>query len=619
VQTGIRWGIDAEHRAALGLPGFRENTWRAGLDRLLLGYALPGDGRTLFAGILPVREVEGALALMLGRFVEFAEALFAQVPTLAAPRPLPQWEHAFRTLLHTFFDDGDEAADEVRRLRDIFGAIGRLATDADFAEPVTFDVVRAHLGEALANTDSGLGFLAGAVTFCALKPMRAIPFQVICLLGMNDTAFPRRDPGLAFDRVASEPRRGDRSQRDDDRHLFLEALLSARAVLHLSYSGFSPRDNSAAPPSVLVSELLDYLAENYALPASDLREALVTRHKLQAFSPAYFREDSPLFSYSAENAHAAAASQQPRTNIALFAATPLAAPGPEWLAVDVDQLAEFFAHPAKFFAKYRLRLALPEEFAPLDESEPLDRDGLDRYDLDQELTRLALAGHSPASHLPVVRAGGLLPHGYAGDSQLGAMSREAETFAARIRTLVSGPPLPPRSIDATLGGWRLTGTLHGLHASALLRHRAATLKGKDLLRAWIHHLTLQLGDAGPHETLLFGRDTAWRFAAIDDPCAILTDLLTLYRAGLQTPLPLFPNTSLEYARRTLQPGARETADPVIEARKKWDADENRPGAGEQEDRWFQLCFPPDPLDAAWKEIALRVFAPILAARLEMKA
>ncbi|MEA3209281.1 MAG: exodeoxyribonuclease gamma subunit [Chthoniobacter sp.] len=614
VRTGIRWGIDADHRAQLGLPRFSSNTWRAGLERLLLGYALPGDGRILFDGILPVPEVEGAFAAILGRFVAFAETLFDLVPKLAAPRSLGDWERTLRQLLRAFFDDGDESADEVRGLREVFTSLGETMHAAEFSAPVTFEVLRAHLGAALAESDSGFGFLAGSVTFGALKPMRAIPFKVICLLGLNDTAFPRRDPALAFDVISAQrPRRGDRSRRDDDRYLFLEAILSAREVLYLSYSGSSPRDNSAAPPSVVVSELLDYLEAGFGLAPS----VMVTRQRLQPFSSAYFGGDPRLFSYSRENARTSERGRGPRTPAAAFTAALLPDPGPEWRQLEVHQLAEFLAHPAKCFARDRLRLAQMRESSPLEECEPLELAGLARYGLGQELSRLALSGAVPASHLEVARASGLLPPGYVGGSTFGKLSSEAAELVTRIRTLVPGAPLPPLSLDATIGQWRLSGTFHEVYAGAQLRHRPAPLKGKDVLRAWVWHLALQLTSDGPRETLLFALDATWRFHALDNARDLLGDLLALRADGLRQPLPLFPSTSMEFARRKLEPRKREKTNPLAGARTKWVGSDRHPGPAERDDSWFQLCFPADPLDAAWQALAERVFAPIFAAREEL--
>src|SRR6185369_3591007 len=142
-------------------------------------------------------------------------------------------------------------------------------------EKVDLSVVRAWLSSKLSEEEKGFGFLTGSVTFCAMLPMRSIPFRVVALIGMNDKAFPRQSRPPSFDLIARHPQRGDRSLRDEDRYLFLECLLSARDYLYISYVGQSVKDNSAIPPSVLVSELLDVVGESFTA---------LTRHRLQPFS-----------------------------------------------------------------------------------------------------------------------------------------------------------------------------------------------------------------------------------------------------------------------------------------------------------------------------------------------
>ena len=104
--------------------------------------------------------------------------------------------------------------------------------------------MRQQLGAALESGSGASGFLTGAVTFCTMVPMRSLPFRLVCLLGLDDGALPRRTPAAGFDLIAKRPRRGDRARRLDDRYLFLETLLSARDGLYLSYVGRDPRDNS---------------------------------------------------------------------------------------------------------------------------------------------------------------------------------------------------------------------------------------------------------------------------------------------------------------------------------------------------------------------------------------
>lgn len=606
-QTFIRWGIDAAHRETLGQPPFPENTWLSGLERLLLGYALPGNEETLFDGILPVREVEGSLALTLGRFVSFAHSLFDLVPKLAQARPLRDWQRALRQLVHTFFDQSDDYADDLRQLHEVFTALGDLAEKASFTREVSFEVLRAHLSGALSSTESGLGFLAGRVTFCSLKPMRSIPFKVLCLLGLDDTAFPRQTSTPTFDLLAGAPKPGDRSPRDDDRQLFLESILSAREVLYLSYSGLSTRDNSESPPSVVVGELLDYLDQNFNLT----REHLVVRHRLQAFSPEYFKGGERLFSYSAESAHAAADRPAPRRLPAALVELP--EPDGDWRTVDLHRLAEFFTHPAKYFARERLRLLLADEEPALDETEPLQIHGLDGYQLSETLTGCALTTGSTEGRQAIARASGKLPPGYVGHADYTRHDQSAQRLAARIRELAPGQRRPALHVDLPFESWRLQGSFHDLHERAFLRYRATRLKPKDLVRAWVTHLALQLSPDAPHDTWLVGLETTWHFAPIPNAPELFTQLLERYAQGLRQPLPFFPQTSLEFAQRAANPG-RITGTPADKAREIWEGGFGKSGEGE--DPWFALIFPPEtePLNDLWQQVSLEIYNPLLAAR-----
>jgi exodeoxyribonuclease V gamma subunit len=147
------------------------------------------------------------------------------------------------------------------------------------------------------------------VNFCTLMPMRAIPFRVVCLLGMNDGDYPRAQPPLDFDLMASDYRPGDRSRREDDRYLLLEALLSARDQLYVSWVGRSIRDNSERPASVLIGQLRDHLAAGWQLANANpgrrtMRGATAARPDPGApaatVQPALFPEGSPLFSFAHE-------------------------------------------------------------------------------------------------------------------------------------------------------------------------------------------------------------------------------------------------------------------------------------------------------------------------------
>ena len=605
--TGIRWGIDAAHRAALGLPEFGENSWRAGLDRLLLGYAAPAHGKQLFEGILACDQVEGNLAETLGHFAEFAEALFRTANELARPRSLTEWQDALREISLGFFPTDDEREPELRQLRFALDSLGETAELSGFAEAAPRDVLLAHLEQALARTESGSGFLVGRVTFCALKPMRAVPFRVVCLVGMNDTAYPRHDRPPAFDLIAQHPQPGDRTTRDDDRYLFLEALLSSREVFYVSYVGQSIRDNQAIPPSVLVSELLDYSG------------ASVTRHPLQPFSAKYFTGTDGLFSYSAENCLASRTAVEDRTVPASFIVEKLGAPEAEWRKLDHARLLTFFGNPSKFLICERLGLRISRLDSLLEETEPFEPDGLAKYSLEQDFLKRALASEEFETLFAVARAGGALPPGRAGESHLRELAANARLFAQVVRQNARNQA-QPEPLQLTIGRFELSARIVNLFDGRLLRQRLTTRKPKDLLRAWIDHLILNCFRSTESILITATKEkqpVVERFAPpAEDPRTLLAQLLDLYWQGLRKPLPFFPRSSFAFAERTVHP--TRGSSPLEKARKAW-GDSALPhdeefGLGpEREDDYFDLAFRnvTDPLGPEFQEIAIKIFEPAL--------
>lgn len=590
--TGIRWGIDAAHRAAVGLPSFDNNSWRAGLDRLLLGYALPGDGATLFEDILPYPEIEGGDAALLGRFVDFCEKLFRLIPALGASRTLSEWEASLRELLDTFVADNDDLADELKRVRSAVRGIGVLT---EFHPgPIAFDVLRTHLASVLGETESGFGFLAGHITFCSLKPMRSVPFRVICILGLNDSAFPRREPPLGFDLLAQEGR--GRSRRDDDRQLFLETILSARDALYLSYSGLSPRDNSEAPPSVVVTELLDYAARNYE-PA-----LTVTMHPLQAFSTRYFGIDQPLFSYSAGALAASRASCtfDPRegADVALEAhATPVR-------EIELAKFVKFFANPAKHFLQQRLNLRLPKTEEVVDDCEPLQVEALERWKLQHRLLR---GGAGVPDALRLWQAEGVLPAGWFGRAEFAGISGPIERLLEVAGPLCAGGPLPPQEVRLAIGEWHIQGTLPDLYPEGVVQLVGWEMSARNRLKAWIHHLFLNASALpGSRVTRLYCVDSMVEFRPLENASELLADLLALVEQGQREPLRFYPESSFLAAEAQLTLGSDSSA------RDKWEQKDRK-------DEYIDACFHGrDPLNDEWEELALRIYRPLIEHAREAK-
>lgn len=545
IESGVRWGEDEAMGSALGLPGERANTWAFGLDRLFLGYALPPDpDAEPFVGVLPYPDLEGGELVWLGALQGFLETLVAWRRRLTLARTPTDWRVTLNGLLADLFAPDADEEPLLQWVRDRLDALVALAGRTGFRGVLSLDVVRTLLEGVLNDTRGAQRFLTGRVSFCNMVPMRSIPFRVLCLIGMNDDAFPRIQRPPSFDLMAQAPRRGDRSRRRDDRYLFLEALLSAREVFYLSWVGRDQRDDAPRTPSVVLSELLDYLGRGHGWPENG-----VIQHPLQPFARAYFDGSTPrLFSYS--RVWAQAAHSAPEPGIPAFAEGDLGPPEEGLRVLTIEELVRFLRNPARHFLCRRLGLRLAGESEVPQDLEPFDATGLERYGLRQTLLRLRLAGRDPDALLAWLRGSGLLPHGVPGELVFEVQLEVVETFRRRLATFLDEAPLGPLEVDLDLGPFRLQGRLGGLRSGGLLDYRLGGLRCKDRLSIWVRHLVLNAlaPEDVPRNGRFIAEDTTLTLIPVSDARACLADLLELCWQGLAAPLPFHPESALAWIK-----------------------------------------------------------------------
>lgn len=608
--THIRWGWDGAHRKKHALPGFEQNTWRHGLDRLILGYAMQVDGAKTFNDILPQQGIDATEGELIGALSEFAERLYRQLGNLPDQAQTQFWHRTLLRLLDDFFVVDESGARERQALRDVIDDLLAITTAASFSGKVPFEVVQDHLKGALDRSTFGTGFMAGSVTFCAMLPMRSIPAKVICVLGMGYDTFPQDIREPAFNLIAGEPAFGDRSKRDDDKYLFLEALLSAREVFYLSYVGRSIQDNASIPPSVVVDELLEYIESGFGIQATDL----VTQHPLQPFSKRYFDGETPgLFSYSKENLMASRA-MDGSDQLHAFFPSPLESPETDWRHCTVEQLCSFFTNPARFLLERRLNIHLHQDQSLLEDHEHFNLDALERFKIKQSLLETCLKGAGNGNEYAALCAAGTLPHGTVGRVLFQQMTHEVQHFVHHLGERTPEDPKSELTIDLHVGPFHLSGELGNIYPEKRLAYRLAKMRPQDRLTLFISHLIMltHFGkDADDRTSMLICQDGQLELAPINNAHDVLLNYLELYWQGLHYPLQFFAKSSYEYALKHHQ--GKTSHQAMAASRTKWYG--SPPYApGEHQDPYLKLCFGhQNPLDGRFMELALNVFLPIINA------
>jgi exodeoxyribonuclease V gamma subunit len=650
-QAGVRWGRDESSRTAQSLPAFDKNSWAFGIKRLILGYAFSDDA-ALYQDTLMVAGVEGQSAQALGKLLNFIETLDAYQHQLADTCSLEARMTQLAQLLDDFYEVDDEERPQLQDIRDAIAQLKSELLESGHVTPLNTQVLQSWFVRTLSESRVGQRYLAGNVNFCTLMPMRSIPFKVVCLVGMNDGVYPRVQHPVGFDLVAQfGPRKGDRSRRLDDRYLFLEAILSAREQLYISYIGYSERDNSERIPSMLVAELVEYcqlcyLPEAFEAMHSDepdiaaieqaIHQQLLIEQPLQPFDERLYHDQADdgaglQQSYAMQWCPPTGNDNTTRSNPRFIeadhhlkqdgVASPLTDPGEE-NALEVSALIRFFRNPAQYFFNRTLKVDLSLRIQADDNDEPFSLDALERYQLQAILLDNAISQGLEAPDpilLQRLKAGGELPLQPFDELLLNQYLDDIKPLIDRTLYLQGDNH---RSIDIDLAFTQadgideaitLVGRIDDLCAQGLVNYRPGSAKGSDLIRVYLRHLCInamaqQQQDGNPTASYLLDMRHFHAFAPLtpDHAKEQLVQWLRYFQLGQAQPLMFIPNTALAYVQ-----AEGEHRDKLIAAQTKWLDEQNPYGEGTDPHYQRLFSFPDDFLEEQFGHIATTLLSPML--------
>ncbi|MCB0947041.1 MAG: exodeoxyribonuclease V subunit gamma, partial [Mycobacterium sp.] len=413
-------------------------------------------------------------------------------------------------------------------------------------------------------------FRTGTLTVCTMVPMRSVPHRVVCLVGLDDTVFPRIGVVDGDDALAREPHTGERDVRSEDRQLLLDAIGAATERLVITYTGANEISGQVRPPAVPLAELLDTLDTTTPEP---VRKSVLIHHPLQPFDVRNVERGALIpgepFSFDPVVLRAAHAAAGDRGAQPPFISGPL--PAPPIADVALADLVGFFKDPVKGFFR-ALDYTLPWEVDGVTDAMPVDIDALEEWTVGDRMLADILRGMTPNEARDAEWRRGTLPPGNLGWRKATEIRDQVALLATDA---LKSRQVQPRAIDVDIdlgGGRRLAGTVTPVFGQRLVSVTYSKLDGRHLLEAWLPLLALyahqprtewsalcigrpKRGSTPRRETL--GRPEA---SAVD----LLRDLVALYDAGRREPLPLPVKTSYAWAT------ARHCGDdPVRAAEYRW--------------------------------------------------
>jgi len=603
-ETGIRWEADGKAKKDnWHVPGSDHNTWLFGLRRLLLGFAMqPNDEAGVYQSILPF-DLSPGDSHLIGSFCNFIDLLVSYRDRLGQPQSATNWQILLFDLIDDFFFATDDDEFALNNVRDALTRLTDQTQLCDYDQDISHPLMRHWLTEQLSNQSQSRGFVSGGITFATLVPMRSIPFKAICLIGMNDREFPREDKPPGFDLMATDYRRGDRSKRNDDRYLFLEALLSAEEHFYISYEGRSLKDNKIKPASVLVSELTDYLQRVYG-------ESFVVEHPLQPFNEKYFDRDYPqLKTYSNAWYQALCAESIPRVR---FQDIELEDKDDGFELTELDQLTRFFRNPSRYYFR-RLGVFFERDDFELNDTETFQLDSLERYGLAKSALQAMLKQQPLDAWEAQMLRNGIVMEGVVGRQQLEKEIAKAESVYNLLSDGVASvqPEIVRLSLD--LNETTINGEIHCL-GEEHINFRTGTLRKRQLLEVWLRHLFLNAtGDERESYLISTKKSKAVQSYLMavkrDEARALLKNFVDLYHRGIKTPLLFLPETSHTFLQ-TLDQSDQDIN--LARAKALQDYNQDQPGVEGQDYSYNRLFTFPDDFSQEFLDIARAIYDPLLA-------
>ncbi|GAB6067618.1 exodeoxyribonuclease V subunit gamma [Methylothermus subterraneus] len=509
-KCAIRWGLDGAQRAALGLPEGEHNSWRLGVDRLLLGWML--DSEDLWQEVVPYAEVEGQSGAVVFRLAEFVRTLQFWWAELKEPRPPTRWRAVLREFSRALVAETRDMLAARQALEEL---LETLPDEASYPEPVGLEIILDWLGSQVEEEYQSLGFLSGGITCCTMLPMRAVPFKVVAVVGMNDGAFPRRETPQSADLIAAHPRLGDRDLRQEQRHQFLELILSTREHLILCCQGLTPEKNEPRPVAQVVSELIDTLDRYGVRPKRWIYE-----HPSLPFHPVYFR---------AAETHGPPRSVD-RRRFSIARARPSDLPKPFWpegfeLAgraperLSLKDLLEFYADAQDWFCRNRLNLAMRQRDEVPQAREPFAVDGRLGWRARKALFAALEVGQDPWLWLKNKQKSGEWPQGEAGRLAFAGELAKVRRLQRAALALGALPKVAKRTAIVTVEGVQVVVTLADCRSEGSVFVEFAKFQGKHFFQAWLKHAFKQAVAPSPSWLVALTKEgdvKVWRFDPLPD-------------------------------------------------------------------------------------------------------
>ncbi|WAI18637.1 MAG: exodeoxyribonuclease V subunit gamma [Buchnera aphidicola (Acyrthosiphon caraganae)] len=532
-EANIRWAIDSRHKDYLSFPENKENTWFYGIEKLLLSYAM-NDTETIWNNILSCSLINGSRAELIGKLIIFIKVLKKWQNKLSKSQNLTYWRSLSKNLINDFFYYNKKTEQSIHMIHRYWIEMIDNGLSSNYLNKISINILKKNFFYKYYHTDNQM-FFPGVVNFCHPASICYIPFKIICIIGFDHLSIPKINHLDNFNLLKKYPLIEDIDIYQKYCYLFIQSISCAEKYFYISYVGYSLKDESKIYPSVLVDQLLNYIAFNFYLigdqnlTLKDNTKKLI-KHLCKKYKKQYFYEKKNINYLTKENFNKIF--KYPEKNIYdkdLLNKN-------SFNKINIKDLIDFWKNPIRYFFNFSLNIKINIKKQILNTTEPFLVDQLEAFKIKNILLNKIINNQNTIKLFQYYILSGKLPYHFFGKIFWDQNIKEITLIAKEVmkyRVLTH-----EKKINLNIEKYQINGILYEIQKIGLLRWKINRINYSDRISLWLEHL-IYSASGGDGESIIIGyKNQNWSFSSLrpDTAYNYLLKYIKGYIKGIRQPL-----------------------------------------------------------------------------------
>lgn len=536
-ETNIRWAIDEKHKDYLSFPKIHQNTWLYGIEKLLLSYAM-NNTENIWNNVLSCSLINGSRTELLEKLIIFIKKLEKWQKKLSKTQNLIYWRSLSKLIINDFFHINAKTEESIQIIQKNWIEMIDDGLLSNYSYKISIKILQKKFINKYNHTNNQK-FLPDVLNFCHPSAICYIPFKIICIIGADYQSTQSTNNMESVNFLHKYPLIGDVNIYQQYCYLFLQSISCTQEYFYISYVGYSIKDASKTYPSVLVDQLLNYIAIHYCLIGdknlsldkniAKISKQLCTKYKQNYF---YDKKNVNIFKKKLEKTPINIDTKKHNKNV--FNKKELKKN--HFNKINLIDLISFWKNPIRYFVKNTLKIKFNLKQQNINITEPFVVNILDSFKIRNLLLNKIINNQDTRKLFKYYVLSGKLPYKFFGMNFWNKNIKEINSIAKKV--IQNKHDTEEKKICLKIQNYQINGILSEIQSTGLLRWKPSLINYSDRISLWLEHLIYSISTGCGESKIIGYKNQTWSFSPLksDIAYAYLLEYIEGYIRGIKTPL-----------------------------------------------------------------------------------